>query len=360
MKKICLFNSCKVWGGGEKWHYDAACSLQLEKNYDVTVCTNENTPLLKKVKKFGIKYKIFKIGNLSLFNIILMFKLYKFLKTEKFDTLIMNLPSDLKSAGIAAKFAGVKNIIYRRGSAIPIKNKFSNRILFSKIVDKVIANSKFTKKTILEKNKKLISKDKIVVIYNGLKLNEYQNLEYEIVYNKKEEEILLGNAGRLSTQKGQKYLIDLAKELKKRDLKFKILIAGKGELEQELKKYSKEKNVETEVVFLGFVENVKSFMKTIDIFLLPSLWEGFGYVMIEAMAAEKPVIAFDTSNNSEIIVDGKTGNLVEFPNIEVMADKIQLLINDTEMRNDLGQAGFKRVKEKFEYKTSFEKLKEIL
>ncbi|GAH13428.1 unnamed protein product, partial [marine sediment metagenome] len=180
--------------------------------------------------------------------------------------------------------------------------------------------------TILSRNPELIETKKIKVVYNGIDIDKYDKLAVPPLYLKKRGEIILGNAGRLVRQKAQNYLIDIAHALKQKGYKFKILIAGEGKLEKELKAYAKKMEVEKEVVFLGFVENIKAFMTSIDVFLLTSLWEGFGYVIIEAMICKKPVVAFDISSNPELVEDNRTGFLVENQNMNVFIQKIETLM----------------------------------
>ncbi len=89
-----------------------------------------------------------------------------------------NLSGDMKIASIAGKMAGVPKIIYRRGSAIPIRNSPINRYLFRRVITKIMANSKETKRTILANNQSLVPDDKIRVIYNGVYLPRYhQDIE---------------------------------------------------------------------------------------------------------------------------------------------------------------------------------------
>ena len=121
-------------------------------------------------------------------------------------------------------------------------------------------------------------------------------------------------------QKGQRYLIEIAKRLKDKGLKFKILIAGEGKCLDQLKQLAMELSVSNEINFLGFVKDIRCFMNSIDIFVLPSLWEGFGYVIVEAMAAGKPVVAFDVSSNPEIIRDEKSGYLVNTFDVNAFAE----------------------------------------
>ncbi|OQY00134.1 MAG: hypothetical protein B6I24_00590 [Bacteroidetes bacterium 4572_128] len=356
---ICLFNSNKDWGGGEKWHYETAINLQ-KKKIETIVATNENSELFLKLKSVNIKVFTFKISNLSFLNIIKIIKIKNFLKKNNVKKIILNLPADVKVVGIAAKLAKVKSIIYRRGTALPVKNSFLNRFLFRKIVDKILVNSHETKNKFLEKNHNLTDKNKFTVIYNGLNLENYEKSNFKIFYKKKDDEIILGNIGRLTKQKGQKYLIEIAKKLKSKNIKFKILIAGSGELEKKLKNYSKENDLEKEIIFLGFVEDVKSFIQNIDIFLLTSLWEGFGYVLAESMILEKPVIAFDISSNPEVVKNNVTGFLVKPFDIDIFTEKIEILISNKKLLRDFGKNGKNRVISKFDAKKNFKEFIKLI
>ncbi|RLD63960.1 MAG: glycosyltransferase family 1 protein [Bacteroidetes bacterium] len=355
---ICFFNSCKAWGGGEKWHYDIAVRL-LNKNHNIILVTNNNSELYYKAVNSNIPTISIKISNFSFLNPFKILKISRLFKNHLINTVILNLPSDLKAAGVAAKLAGVNNIIYRRGSAIPIKNSFLNRFLFKKIITQVIVNSNETKNTLNANNPNMIDEKKVKLVYNGIDLKKYDKTTSKI-YTKANNEIILGSAGRLSKQKAQKYLIEIAKKLKSKNINFKLLIAGDGELNNELRTYAKKLQVENEVVFLGFVENIKTFMNSIDIFLLTSLWEGFGYVIVEAMACKKPTVAFNVSSNPEIIADKETGFLIDDFNIDEFTDKIDLLINDNELREKFGNKAREIVEKRFEIDNTVKQIEQIL
>jgi len=294
------------------------------------------------------------IINISFLNPIKIYSVKKILIENNVDVIIINLSRDLKFAGISAKKAKIKHIIYRRGSAIPIKNTFLNRFLFNNIVTEIIANTEATKKTILQNNKQLFKSEKIKVIYNGIDIDELYAQKQTSYYIKKKGEFVIGNLGRLEKQKAQHYLLEIASELKKRELPlFKIIIAGSGSLETMLKDKCKELNVCDVVVFTGFAEHVKGFYSDIDIFALTSIWEGFGYVLAEAMALETPVVAFNISSNPEIVDNNSSGYLVDFPDIIQFADRIENLMNNNLLRTEMGRTGKQRVLELF----TFEKMK---
>ena len=346
--KICFFNSCKVWGGGEKWYYNNIGVLS-KNGMDITLFADKNGELYKRTKDNHNVHGV-KVSNLSFLNIFkIMYYTYVF-KKKSFDIIIINLPSDIKLAGIAAKLAGVKRIIYRRGSSIPIKNSFLNKYLFKNIVTNIIANSEGTKKSINEVAN-IFPNEKIKVIYNGIKFRENS-----IEDKKDKSKVIIGTAGRLSVEKGHKYLLEVAELLKNRGITFEVLIAGEGELKKELEEKIKNMNLSNEVKLIGFTNDITVFMRKIDIFVLPSLWEGFGYVIVEAMESYKPVVAFEVGGVSEIVKNKKTGYLVEKKNVEVMAKKIENLIENRDLITSMGIEGRKRAEELF----SIEKVTKIL
>jgi len=358
-KRICFFNSLKTWGGGEKWHYDLSTGLAAME-YDVFVFSSPKSELLKKLKSSTLDHYSLRVSNLSFLNPFKILYLRKIFRREKVKTLVMNLSSDLKVAGIAAKMAGVENIIYKRANAIPVRNSFLNRYLFSKVITRMIANSQETKRSVLANNPNLIEPSRIQVIYPGIDLNNRQDLQNEPVYKKQDGEIVLGNAGRLTEEKGHIYLIQLAEILKKKGLKFRIIIAGAGKLKSWLNKQARNRNVHEEVLFLGFVDQVEQFYSDIDIFLLTSLWEGFGYVLVEAMAEKKPVIAFDIRSSAEVVDDGTSGYLVPRGDVEAMAEKVMELAANRDLCKEFGDQGYQRVENLFTIENTIREVREFL
>lgn len=359
-KNVCFFNSNKAWGGGEKWNHHFSLLLR-DKGYNVFVVTNNKSELKSKLQNEpGITIHSEPIGNLSFLNPILMGRLKSFFQQNRIQTLITALPSDLKSGGIAAKCAGVSRVIYRRGIAVPVKNSFLNRQIFSKVVDRLIVNSLETKRTVLANNANLIDESKIRQIYNGFDVEEFDNLASSPLYVPQNEEIVIGNAARLTLQKGQKHLIEAAKILKEKNHNFKILIAGTGEMEAELKDYAAKLDVTDKINFLGFVKDMKSFHQSQDIFCLPSLWEGFGYALVEAMTLEKPVVGFNISSNPEVISDNETGILVPPKDSEKLANALEKLITNEDLKKEMGKKGRIRVLENFNTPLVLSKLIDVI
>jgi glycosyltransferase involved in cell wall biosynthesis len=355
---ICLFNTHNSWGGGERWHQDVAAYLE-EQKIEVFYVSSPESPLSERMKSLGIRGYHIKVGNMSFLNPIKMIRIIGIFRKEKVGVLVTNLSEDMKIASIAAKWAGVPRIIFRRGSAIPISDSPMNRYLYRKVATRIITNSLETKRTILALNKELVPEGKISVVYNGISLRKYDPL-IKPLYRAEKDEIVLGAAGRLSEEKGHIHLLELLKDLEDGELRFKLLIAGEGKLLRALKKHAEKIGVDQKVEFLGFVDNMPAFFNSLDIFLLSSKYEGFGYVIAEAMASCKPVVAFDNKTTSEIIVDGETGFITGPGNTNEMAKKIIQLAADPKLCESMGRRGRKRVEELFSFEKTRKEVLDIL
>lgn len=347
MKRIAFFNSSKSWGGGEKWHFEMSLALR-NYGFETVVFAYENTPLYAKAKNAGLECIGIKISNTSFMNPVAMKNLSSLLKRQNLDAIILNMPADVKSAGVVAMRLGIKHVIYRRGSAIPIKNSFLNRYLFGNVITEMIANSEETKRTILQNNSKLFDAEKITVIYNGIDIEQFDNAGKYHANARSNEIFTIGNLARLSYQKGQHYLLDLAKMLKDRGRKFRMLIGGEGELGEDLKLSTTRLGIDDCVIFTGFEPNPYEFLQRIDILVFPSIWEGFGYSIVEAKLSCKPVVAFDVSSNPEVIRDELDGYLVPEGDVEALCQKVEMLMDNPKLVESLGNAGQQDVRNRFD------------
>jgi glycosyltransferase involved in cell wall biosynthesis len=302
-------------------------------------------------------------ARLSFLNPLYMLRLFCFLRAHRPDALILNLPSDLKAAAPMAKAVGVRQIIYRRGSDLPVRDSFLNRLLYGRIINRLIVNSEATRRSALVNNPSLIPPERISVLPSGLDcaaldaaltaaknaqqvaaldasknaqqvaaLSAEQDAQQDATQDVKQvaerkikrdlpsslrhappRPFIIGNAGRLTRQKGQHLLLRLAARLCKADFSFRLIIAGSGDLEGRLKELARRLGVDDKVIFTGFLENLAPFWTGIDIFISSSLWEGFGNVILEAGLAEKPVFAFNVSNLPELVAQGENGLLFPLP-----------------------------------------------
>lgn len=352
-KTIVFFNSNKAWGGGEKWHL-TTCKEFKNRGFNTILVANRGSEIARR----GIQEKQnvyrFSVSNLSFINPFKILTFFLFFKSKGVDAVIMNLPSDLKAAGIAAKLAGVPKIMYRRGMPHPLRNTLLNRFLFTKVLTHVIVNSKEIGRSLKQGNESWFPEEKMVLIYNGVDTSKPIDKSRKM-YEKKDGELIIGNAGRLTEQKGQKYLIELAKLLKADGLNFKILIAGEGELHGALQKSIDEEGLQAHVKLLGHVTDMPAFFNSLDVFVFTSLYEGSANTLIETLQYGVPTIAWDVSSNPEIVVNGETGFLVKLGDVATIFS----IIKDKGFDKYIS-SGQKKVVHTFDSNTNLEILKNLI
>lgn len=169
-------------------------------------------------------------------------------------------------------------------------------------------------------------------------------------------------AGVLTRLKGVHNLIDTLEKLVKNDYDLRLVIAGEGPYKSNLKEQIAKLNLNEQIEFLGHLDQtaLRKYYRRCDIFVLPSLSEGFGRVIIEAMACGKPVIASAIGGVPELIKNNKTGLLVQPGNVEDIATKIEHLLKNEKLRVEIGKRGKGYVKDTYSNEKFFEKYRELL
>ncbi|HLP56495.1 MAG TPA: glycosyltransferase [Fluviicola sp.] len=150
-----------------------------------------------------------------------------------------------------------------------------------------------------------------------------------------EEQYRFGNpqlciVGRLTAFKGHRFALSALELLKEQFPEMKLVIVGWGELEEELRESVTQKGLTGQVIFTGFQPNPRSYMTASDVVLIPSVSEGFGIVIAEAMSVRKPIVAFNVPSPSELLVHEKSGLLAEPFDIEQYAGMIADLLTNKE------------------------------
>src|SRR5579859_4999460 len=158
---------------------------------------------------------------------------------------------------------------------------------------------------------------------------------------------LVGNVGRLAPQKGQRHLIAAMPLLLERVPRARAIIAGAGDLEEYLRDLAAEIGVAERVHVLGPRKDVPALMHAIDVFVMPSIWEGFGLVLLEAMAAGRPIVASRVATIPEVVVDGETGLLVPAGDPLALAEALARFADQPALASRLGEAGRERVRRQF-------------
>ncbi len=215
--------------------------------------------------------------------------------------------------------------------------------------DKIINISKSEYESALKY--KIAPKRKMCIIENGIDFTKFENNdtyreETRKKYNIKDNEIVIGVVGRLSEQKDPMTMIKAFELVHKENKNTKLMYVGAGELEENIKKYAKEKNILDKVIITGWVNNVEKYIPAFDIAVLPSKWEGFGLVLIEYMACDKPIIATNVGGIRDIIKENENGLLIECGEYKSLSEKIKIVMKKNSLVTDIVNTN-KKYKEKY-------------
>jgi len=254
------------------------------------------------------------------------------------------------------------NLVFHEHGEIFTNNFIYN--LFLKLVkskvDLFLAVSNATKENLIKYGK--IEESKIKVLYNFVDPKRFNkdNITWSIKEERekigiKNDEFVIGFAGRLSSVKGCEYLIRALTGL---NFKYKCLIAGEGPLKKDLEKLTKELKLENKIFFLGYQNDIMKFYSLINLFIMPSLSEGGPMTFYEAQQLGVPTIGSNVSSINEFIIDNKNGLLFEAKNSDSLSEKIKLVYKNIKLREKLIKNGLEEVK-RYSLSEYLEKLNKI-
>ncbi len=329
---------------------------ELNKIYRIVFIglTEPETPVAEYfeiLKKHGIKTYTLTIK--SNFDPPCFFKLFNILKRLKPCLVHTHLIHADIYATAAASLAGAGKIIStKHNDDIFRHNKILRKInaFFNRRTNGIIAISNSVARFI--SRMEAVDPGKIRTIYYGLSEpaihSSRDTVRRQMGFT--EKEIILIIVARLVQQKGHCYLIEAFSKAFEKNQDLRLLIVGDGELKNTLQSQVKEKKLNHVIHFTGYRKNIPDMLQASDIFVHPSLWEGFGLAILEAMACKAPVIATRVSAIPELVENNESGLLVPAKDTEELEQAITLLSADKQLRIRLGLNAHQQWKNRFSIK----------
>jgi glycosyltransferase involved in cell wall biosynthesis len=338
------------FGGMQRVVVDLCLNVEPSKFRMSVCCLDELGPNIKELEQRGISVFLIKKG--PGLDYMLPFKLRRLFLKQKIDIVHTHGINPFFYGTIGSKLAICPATIqtdHARG-VFPVKNKemFSEMIL-SWFVDHIVTVSEGVKSDLVKYMR--INPDKISIIYNGIDASKFR-IKIDKMQKRKglgisKEDTVIGIGVRLSEQKGVCFLIEAVSILIESFPKIKLLVIGDGELKSDLEKLTEELKITNKVIFAGFRSDIHELLQIIDIYVLPSLWEGHPLVLIEAMAAEMPIVATDIPGNRETVEHGHTGFLVPQKNPQALANALMKFIENEDLRKSAGLNGYNKFRNEF-------------
>ena len=336
----------------------------LDKNiYSAYFVSSNKGLLLEDVKKVdGIKLNLLSSLRRQInpfFDLLALFQLYKLIKNIGFDIVHTHSPK----AGIlgrwAAHLAGVRVIIHTihgwEFHEYQFKLAYTTyRVLeriTAKITDCLIAVSKFDMDKGIKH--KIGSREKYRLIRYNIDTQYSESYNNKINFDVRKGLrlpggcLLVGMIACLKPQKSPLDFVRLAYILSKSFVNVRFLLVGDGALRDRASSLAAKLKIEDKLFCLGWRRDASEIIKSLDVLVLTSLWEGLPLVFLEAMALKKPIVATDICGNGEVIKNDINGFLVPPGDIEAMADRVGYLLKDKDLAGKMGQAGYNIFSENF-------------
>jgi glycosyltransferase involved in cell wall biosynthesis len=199
-----------------------------------------------------------------------------------------------------------------------------------------------------------VAEHRVSVVYNGVDTAALPSADPSGALGGElrlgEYDHVIGTVGSLYAVKGHVHLIQALPEILRACPRTLLLLVGRGDLEQALKADVVKRKLDAHVRFLGFRSDVPALLSLFDVFVLPSLSEGLSMALLEAMAAGKPVVATRVGGNSELVLDGDTGFLIDAESPQSISDRVVQVLRDKEGAARMGNRGRSRVQDKFSFR----------
>ncbi len=367
LKILYLINNLTI-GGAETLLL--ATIKQLNPNhFDVYVCTLlKNGNLL--YKDFEQHSKIYSLNMRSFHDIIGLYRLVKYIKYNNFDIVHTHLCYADTYGQLASCFF-TKPIyistfhlcdLWKEGKTLKhyLRIKFENILI--RRFKKIIAVSNPVRDFAIKYQK--FPNDKIITILNGVVVDAFRRNDIQVNYIHKElnlssDTVLYGTIARLDQQKGHAFLIHAYDKIKHEVPNLKLIFIGDGIERQEIQALINKLNLSDNIYILGFRQDIKEILSSIDVFILPSVNEGLPISLLEAMSNSLPVIVTDVGGISTVVRNNIDGYIIPPQNINILSEKMKILYSNIDLRIKMGNNSFERIKEDFSLDKYLRQLEEL-
>ncbi|MEH6453544.1 MAG: glycosyltransferase family 4 protein [Psychromonas sp.] len=376
MKILFIESYPQVIFGQQKTLLSLLAEAQKQR-IDTTVACTERGVFTEKLEELNYKLELFRYPEmLSTYGgaiyrygltqkIKTAFQLLKYingirlkLKMMKPDLVFCNDMRGLLTVGVAAKFAGIPVVIWDK---LDKPHGWMDWFQLP-LVQKNIIISDSVRVKYPQWQQSFFSK-KIEKIYNGAYLDVYMNTsEKRVELGLGAQDIVIAIVGSINSRKAHDRICSIFPNLYNKNPNIKLLVIGDCSNSPEDLAYMEQlpNRDHAGIEWLGFRTDAPEIIKSIDILVIPSRYEGMGQVTVEAMASGKPVVGANNGGIPEVVEDGVTGFIFEGDDLDEFEDKLLILCDSKALREEMGQAGLKRAQEYFNRTTQHKKVINLL
>ncbi len=341
------------WRGGEQQQAWLAAGLQRRGHSCLMIC-NRKGEMARRAPELGLEVRPVPVrGEVGIRSII---GTAAALSEFKPHVLHLHDAHAVLIGSLAAKLARGPAVVASRR----VDFRINSRWKYTWAVDRLIAISRAVRDVLIDCR---VPPEMISVVLSGIDLSRFESLpprdDARRALGIADGELALGMVAALTDHKGHRFLLEAWPRVVAAEPRARLLLAGSGELEEELKRAAADLGIGDSVRFLGFHSDVVGLLAALDLFVLSSHLEGLCTSLMDAMAAGLAVVATAAGGIPEVVDDGRTGVLVPARDPDALAGAILDVLSDPERRRKLGAAGRGAALERFGYEKMVEGTLEV-
>jgi glycosyltransferase involved in cell wall biosynthesis len=350
--RVLVLASGDLWAGAEVMIYQLVLGLKEFENVEILVVLLNHGRLAEEIKSAGIEVRIVDEASLSILG--LTRGILKIVK--EFSPHIIHshrYKENLLAWLVTRVVRKVRLVATQHGMPETAGKKHMCKDSLKNLLSFYLLSFGFQRTVAVSKEMRSLlgiygfSEKKLEVIHNGILLSSK-------VVKRKSKSLRIGSAGRLFPVKGYDFFVEVAAKVVTMNEEVQFLLAGDGPEHQMLENAINRYGLQDRFTLLGFVDDMKGFYQSLDMYVNTSLHEGIPMTVLEAMGHGLPVVVPYVGGFSEIVVDGECGYLIAERDIDLFAQKILDLV-DLKQREKMGKSARKRVEQLFSRKAMAEK-----
>jgi glycosyltransferase involved in cell wall biosynthesis len=359
MKTNLLYVITKLELGGAQKHVLDLAHLADKRRFNVFLLTAQEGLLVKEASSLsGVQVHLSRFLERAInpfFDLLAFFEIFFFIRKNR----IALVHTHSSKAGILGRWAGwlagVKVVHTVHGWSFNLYQPLVERNFFAwlervtaRLTHKLIVVSSWDKA--LGLRLRIGKEGQYAVIPCGIDVDAFSgkkakgSLREDLGLD--ERDLVVGSMGCFKKQKAPQDFMKLAGLVKESVPGVKFLLAGDGELRGDVCVLRQRLGLSQDVYLLGWQKDIPRFLESLDVFVLTSLWEGLPLSVLEALASSKPVLVTDTGGVRDIVQEGQTGYLAPVRDLVSMKEKLVMLLNDAERRQQCGDAGRRSLSDK--------------
>ena len=338
--RILHINPEMSWGGGENQLQSLISGLK-QRGHVQTVACQPGSLLSARLAQDGISFETIRMRNeLSIGGIT---RLRRLCRQGHFDVVHFHTGRAHLLGAIATLSPDPPIRIATRRMEHRTGGPLKALILYNRLTDMTVAISQSVRQALLQAGTR---PPKVRIIPDGVDPSSFENKDPQPWRQKlgiDEKSPVIGFIGSLIKKKGIEVLLRAGPTILEKHPSCRFLVVGEGPLQSHLEQVVTTLGTTNSVIFTGRQTDIPGMLAAMDVFVLPSLQEGLGVSVLEAMAAGRPIVASRVGGLPESVLQGETGFLFKPEDAGELAESLLTLLDDPEMCARFGQAGKKRV-----------------